>query len=97
MVYAASLLFDDATMARLCALSKKLKQGARIISLRPIPSSSNDGNYGVDSMEGIDCRAGIGDAVGRLAAPMPPVLRLLHEGVFKMSWNMARVYIYVRL
>ncbi|CAM9160519.1 unnamed protein product [Sphacelaria rigidula] len=97
VVYAASLLFDDATMARLCALSKKLKQGARIISLRPIPSSSNDGNYGVDSMEGIDCRAGIGDAVGRLAAPMPPVLRLLHEGVFKMSWNMARVYIYVRL
>ena len=38
-----------------------------------------------------------GDVPGTLAAGGHRTLRLLHEGVFRMSWQMARVFIYLRL
>lgn len=85
----ASLLFDEDMMARLSKSVQKLQQGARVISLRPLPAlgprGSNNSNVEL---------AGSLDGSG---SPAIAVLRLLHEGVFRMSWQMARVYIYVRL
>lgn len=87
MVYVASLLFDDSMMAKLSDRVEELSKGARIISLRPIfPRSSRIEN--ISSADEID-NGGV--------APSTVILRLVHDGVFRMSWQMARVYIYVRV
>lgn len=99
VVYVASLLFDDSMMTRLSKCVVRLREGARVISLRPIPafepSMAKDSQRKV-----IDGNAGSSTGQAkRRSEPGEghPVLRLLHEGVFRMSWQMARVYIYVRL
>lgn len=85
-------------MARLGNSVRRLQKGARIISLRPIPAREPRGAAASD-LEVVDGGAGAlrtdgtrgeGDGGSR-------EMRLLHEGVFRMSWQMARVYIYVRL
>lgn len=86
VVYVASLLFDDKMMEQLSESVERLRVGARVISLRPIPPRRGFPEY-----------SGVGrSATGLCAGLSLPSLRLLHEGVFRMSWQMARVYIYVR-
>lgn len=97
VVYVASLLFDDDMMVRLSKCLERLQKGARVISLRPIPALEPSGKQtplqsGVVDGDVVDSN---GDRRGE-AAGRHPVLQLLHEGLFKMSWQMARVYIYVR-
>ncbi|CAN0387206.1 unnamed protein product, partial [Ectocarpus sp. 8 AP-2014] len=100
VVHVASLLFDESMMALLAQRVQRLRPGARIISLKPIPAPESsreltsppdaevrEGDEGVRQDSNRDS-----EAVG-----VDPGLRLLHEGVFRMSWQMARVYIYVRL
>ena len=163
VVYVASLLFDDGMMVRLSKAAERLRQGARVISLRKIPTLTEDGEIpdqsgnrvaapaeggGIPSQlerglpapteggevpsqserkvpaptkggeipsqservvpapvegVGIPSQSDRGNGGGlqgnngsRLAPVRQPALRLLHEGVFRMSWQMARVYIYVR-
>lgn len=97
MVYVASLLFDDSMMVLLAEGTVKLRQGARVISLRPIPGLETSREIpGQSSISVHDRDAGIQqDTRGGEATEGP--LRLVHEGVFRMSWQMARVYVYVRL
>lgn len=100
VVYVASLLFDESMMALLAQRVQRLRPGARIISLKPIPIPESsreltsppdvgvrEGDEGVRQDSKRDSES----------AGVDPGLRLLHEGVFRMSWQMARVYIYVRL
>lgn len=86
VVYVASLLFDDSMMERLSEAVERLRAGARVVSLRPIPPRRGFPDDG----------CGGRSATGLCAGFSPVSLRLLHEGVFRMSWQMARVYIYVR-
>lgn len=88
VVYVASLLFDEDMMARLSNSVQKLQQGARVISLRPLQALGPRGSKSKVELEG---------SLDGSDAPAIAALRLLHEGVFRMSWQMARVYIYVRL
>lgn len=94
VVYVASLLFDEDMMARLSKSVRKLQPGARVISLRPIPAVRPSGSKSNVELAGGNTASGLLDGSGGQAAA---VLRLLFEGVFRMSWQMARVYIYVRL
>ncbi|CAM9374606.1 unnamed protein product, partial [Laminaria digitata] len=98
VVYVASLLFDDGMMIRLSKAAERLRQGARIISLRKIPTLIEGGEIPSQSERGIPASIDGGEipSQSEREVPAPPVLRLLHEGVFRMSWQMARVYIYVR-
>ena len=162
MVYVASLLFSDGMMIQLSKAVKKLRQGARVISLRKIPTLTEDGEIPSQSEQGQEVTASIkrGNTPSRSGRGVPvpieggeisyqseqrvppfleggevpsqserdippltgigsegipsqlergvpapiaggatmrqPALRLLHEGMFRMSWQMARVYIYVR-
>lgn len=91
----ASLLFDESMMRRLGRGVERLKKGARVISLRPILTTPTS--------EGGQLPGAANERKGsrhRRASPpsdaSSPTLRLLHEGVFRMSWQMARVYIYIR-
>lgn len=92
VVYVASLLFDDSMMVLLAEHIQKLRPGARVISLKPIPTleTSGEGLGRAHMVE--DVSDGGGGATERHRS-----LKLLHEGVFRMSWQMARVYIYLRL
>lgn len=99
VVYVASLLFDESMMALLAQRVQRLRPGARILSLKPIPAPESSreltGPRDVGVREG---DKGVRqDSRDSKAAGIDPGLRLLHEGVFRMSWQMARVYIYVRL
>ncbi|CAM9865234.1 unnamed protein product [Ectocarpus sp. 12 AP-2014] len=100
VVYVASLLFDESMMALLAQRVQRLRPGARIISLKPIPAPESSreltGPRDVGVREGDQ---GVRQDNNRdsAAAGVDPGLKLLHEGVFRMSWQMARVYIYVRL
>lgn len=142
----ASLLFDDGMMARLSKAAERLRQGARVISLRKIPTLTEGGEIPNRSERGVPSPIEGGEILSQsepvVSAPLEngeipsqpervvpahteggeipsqsergdggrlqvsggsgeapvrqPALRLLHEGVFRMSWQMARVYIYVR-
>lgn len=87
-------------MARLGKSVAGLQKGARVISLRPIsapePSETVVPSSAVEDVVQNHTGKSRLDGRGR-ASGGRPVLRLLHEGVFRMSWQMARVYIYVRL
>ena len=151
-------------MIRLSKAAERLRQGARVISLRKIPTLTEDGEMPSQSENGVlaprteggeihnqseqgvpapiegraipsqsepivpapieggeilsqservvpapveggethsQSKGGDGGGLqgnsGSGGAPVrQPALRLLHEGVFRMSWQMARVYIYVR-
>ena len=146
MVYVASLLFSDGMMIQLSKAVKKLRQGARVISLRKIPTLTEDGEIPSQSEQGVTASINGGNIPSRSGRGVPvpveggeisyqseqrvppfleggevpsqserrdeggsqcdsgsgratmrqPALRLLHEGMFRMSWQMARVYIYVR-
>lgn len=79
---------------------RKLPKGARVISLRPIPVLETSGKIPGQSNIRVD---GGGTGVqqdsrgGQATEEQRGSLRLLHEGVFRMSWQMARVYVYLRL
>lgn len=92
----ASLLFDDEMMMRLSEAAQLLRKGARVISLRPIPAFKEESAAPTsDSQTSANGRAD--ESRRKIGNHMQPALRLLHEGVFRMSWQMARVYIYIRL
>lgn len=93
VVYVASLLFDDPMMVLLAKHAEKLRKGARVISLKPIPAMETSGAArGPSSTVGVES-----DGDGGAAERCSRGLQLLHEGVFRMSWQMARVYIYLRI
>eukprot|EP00752_Nemacystus_decipiens_P002241 g2124.t2 len=92
IVYVASLLFDDSMMILLAKHIEKLRRGARVVSLKPIPTLDANGETSGQSRNRIE---GEGDEDGG-AAGRHGGLQLLHEGVFRMSWQMARVYIYLK-
>lgn len=91
-MYVASLLFDDSMMVLLAKLIQKLRQGARVISLKPIPILEASGEIPGQSSTIEDENDGEEGATERHRG-----LQLWHEGVFRMSWQMARVYIYLKL
>jgi hypothetical protein len=64
VVYTASLLFSDLMLQRLMEQAERMKSGAFLISLRPLPC---------------------------------PHLCCTCDGFFRMSWQMAMVYIYRRV
>ncbi|CAM9436613.1 unnamed protein product [Ectocarpus fasciculatus] len=100
VVYVASLLFDESMMALLAQRVQRLRPGARIISLKPIPVPGSSRELSDPPDAGVregDEGARQDSSRDSEAAGVDPGLRLLHEGVFRMSWQMARVYIYVRL
>lgn len=78
---------------------QKLRKGARVISLRPIPALETNGEIPGQSKIRVDDRDVDvqQDSRGGEATEGQRGLRLLHEGVFRMSWQMARVYVYLRL
>ena len=79
IVYVASLLFSDEMIQKLSYLALKMKIGSKIISLRPL---IDDMNYRNDFNTSDDKKTH-----GKF--------KLINESFFKMSWQMARVYIYV--
>lgn len=89
----ASLLFDDSMMVLLSRRIQKLRKGARVISLKPIPTLESSGEIPGQRSTIEDERDGEEGA----ATERHRGLELMHEGVFRMSWQMARVYIYLRL
>ncbi|CAM9263907.1 unnamed protein product [Scytosiphon promiscuus] len=97
VVYVASLLFDDSMMALLAEYTQKLRKGARIISLKPIPALGLNEDVPIEDARLHATDAGVrrGGAGGEVAEGCNG-LKLLHEGFFQMSWQMARVYIYER-
>ncbi|CAM9305759.1 unnamed protein product, partial [Hapterophycus canaliculatus] len=99
VVFVASLLFDNSMMALLAKCMKKLRKGARVISLKPIPAVGTSGDIPLQEDGRLDaCGTGVqrGVACGEVAERSAG-LKLLDEGFFRMSWQMARVYIYERL
>jgi hypothetical protein len=79
VVYCASLLFSDEMMTQLLERVWRMKPGAYFISLKPFPSR-NPVRQG-DSIFEIDGRDG-------------RRMTLVSDSFYRMSWQMARVYIY---
>lgn len=91
VVYVASLLFDDSMMLLLAKSIEKLRKGARVISLKPIPTLETS----VETRGQSSTKEDESDEDGGSAARRRG-LQLLHKGFFRMSWQMARVYIYLK-
>lgn len=99
VIYVASLLFDNSLMALLAERMQKLRKGTRVISLKPIPDLGPSRDSPPQEDARVDtCEAGVQrcGSSGEVAKGRGG-LKLLHEGVFRMSWQMARVYIYETL
>lgn len=79
-------------MVLLAKRIQKLREGARVISLKPIPILEMSGEIPGQSSTKEDESDGEGGATKRHRG-----LQLLYADVFRMSWQMARVYIYLRL
>jgi hypothetical protein len=88
IVYCASLLFSDQMMVRLLELVWRMKPESYFISLKPFPSriQIQQGDV-IHEGEGMEA----GEAVDRKRGRE---LRLVSDSFYRMSWQMARVYIY---
>jgi hypothetical protein len=101
VVYAASLLFSDRMMERLTARVRLMKQGAWCISLMPllldrmpgVPSSASVRAVGADS-ESLDESEQSKQEIAVQSSLVYRMPVLKHASFFKMSWQMAMVYIY---
>lgn len=82
IVYCASLLFSDEMMARLLELVWRMKPDSYFISLKSFPSQIQIQQGDVIHQEDAEERF-----IGR-------ELRLVSDSFYRMSWQMARVYIY---
>jgi hypothetical protein len=84
VVYCASLLFSEEMMILLLERVWWMKAGAYFISLKPFPSRSPTRQG--DSIFELDEQSG-GTGLGRK-------MTLVSDSFYRMSWQMARVYIY---
>jgi SAM-dependent methyltransferase len=78
VVYVASLLFSNEMMEQLTRLVYQMKENSVFITLKPLLLVSSEDSTSSDSTER-------GSKVD---------VHLVHESFFKMSWQMAKVYIY---
>jgi hypothetical protein len=85
IVYCASLLFSDEMMARLLEQVWRMKPDSYFISLKPFPSRIQIQQG--DAIHEKEREAGVEGECGR-------ELRLVSDSFYRMSWQMARVYIY---
>jgi hypothetical protein len=83
VAYCASLLFTDAMMAKLSVLVCQMQLNSWFITLKPLLGMSMVRAADQIIVDGID--AGSRSDKG---------YELIHDSFFKMSWQMARVYVY---
>jgi hypothetical protein len=81
VAYCASLLFSEEMMIRLSEKVRLMKPGSFFITLKPLLDA--------------DVKCG-GKEDGTSSPPVPPSgdIVLVSDSFYKMSWHMARVYIY---
>jgi hypothetical protein len=87
VVYVASLLFSDEMMHRLSLLAAKMKPGSHLISLKPLFVDDAQSLFAAGSVTIEGERSYEDDKTNRK-------LIMISESFFKMSWQMAKVYIY---
>ncbi len=82
VVYCASLLFSEEMMIQLSVKVKLMKEGSYFITLKPFNLIDSDSQY----------------MTGEEKAPLSyNQITLVADSFYKMSWQMARVYIYQKI
>ena len=96
VAYAASLLFSEEMIGMLTQRALQMRDGSWIISLKPLALTNS--HIRTNSSSGYAFGVGLGldkhTCSGSTAESPASMLQLRHESFFKMSWQMAKVYIY---